>query len=652
MDRIKELELLLDEWNKVYRFEGKMIVPDSIYDQHMDELAELDPDNSRLTKVGETPPDDDRKEALPLKMASMNKVKSFEELISWMKKNNIPNDTVFCITPKYDALSGLYDVKNSKGWTRGDGAIGQNSDQHFKDILEKYSKDKLESFLQAYKHAPFIYTTGEVIIPKNIFLEKHSKISLGEDGFDNGRNRVGGLFNKYKKENKSALSDIRYMRYGFHCGVDMDKSSQLEILNQYFNDIEYQVPYELHTINELSSDYLKGLFDKWVKIFEIDGLIIEVNDKDLRNRIGFERSTKDNDEVRNPKYARAYKASFEEVKDTTVIKVNLDVSKLGFIIPVAEVEPVMLDGAEVTNVTCNNAKMIYDLKIGKGAVIKICRSGGVIPYLIDVVKKSDEQFLFPTNCPSCNTILVWNETNTHLMCTNENCTERKIKQITSFFDILNVKGVRETTFRQLYNSGYDTIQKILNMSVDDFRTIDRMGDTKSSNVYDAIHSKIDEITLSKLQHASGFFSDQNTGFSLGSKKLLLLEKFTEKPSVSDVIKIDGFSDTSALIYCSNYNRFFEWLKTIPVSIKKEEETIITSNNCMGKTFIFTGIRRKDLEEIIKQQGGKIVDSISKNCTHLIRKPLANGKLSNKEEKAIEYNMNIWSVEQLEKFLIK
>ena len=643
--RIKELEILLDEWNRVYRFEGRSIVPDSVYDDHLEELAELDPDNSRCTKVGETPPDDDRKEKLPMIMASMNKVKSFEELVKWMTKNNIPIDTIFCITPKYDALSGLYDVLKSKGWTRGDGAIGQNSDPHFKDILEKYSKDKLESFLQSYQYAPFIYTTGEVIITKEIFLKNHSKEALGDDGFDNGRNRVGGLFNKYKPENKLALSDVKYMRYGFHCGVDMDKSSQLEILNQYFNDPK--VPYKLHTISELSTEYLKSLFDEWVKTFEIDGLIIEVNDKNLRNSIGYERSTKENDEVRNPKYARAYKASFEEVKETTITNITFEISKLGFLIPVAQVEPIMLDGALVSNVTCNNIKNVIKLG-GVGTRVRICRSGGVIPLIIDVVKKSDKQLSLPSNCPCCNTTLIWNDTNTHLMCTNNNCPERQIKQLTSFFDILGVENARETTFRQLFNSGYNTIERIIDMSIDDFRKLERMGDTKSSNIYDAIHSKIDGITLSKLQHASGFFTDPTSGFSLGSKKLILLEHFTQKPSVADVKKIKGFEETSAIIYCSNDDRFFEWLKTLSISIKKDEPFVASGNKCVGKTFIFTGIRRKDLEKIIKEQGGKVVDSISRNCTTLIMKSLGSG--SNKEKKALEYGMSIWTVEQLESFL--
>jgi len=645
--RIKELETLLDQWNYSYRFEGKQIVPDSVYDSHLDELADLDPDNKRVVKVGETPPDDERKENLPLIMASMSKVKSYDELKAWMIKKGIPLNTILCITPKYDGLSILNDVKLSKAWTRGDGSIGQNSDPHFKDVMEKYSKDKIESFLLSYQYAPSVYTTGEALITKDVFQKKHSKTVLGDiDGFDNGRNRVSGLFNKYKKENKPAFNDVVYMRYGFYCGIDMDKSTQLDILNQYFNSPE--VPYILQTVDNLNTEYLRGVFDNWSKMFEIDGLIIEVNDKNLRNSIESERSTKDNPDVMNPGYARAYKASFEEVKETSVLGLKLEVSKLGFVIPVAEVEPVILDGAEVTNVTCNNAKMIYDLGIGKGAIIRVMRSGMVIPYLVDVVKKSDDFYLFPSTCPSCGTILIWNDTNTHLMCTNDNCTDRKIKQITSFFDILDVKGVRETTFRQLYNSGYDTIQKILAMSIDDFKKLERMGDSKASNIYDAIQSKIQGITLSKLQHASGLFTDPTSGFSLGSKKLVLLEHFTQKPSVSQVMKIKGFSDSSALIYCSNYDRFFEWISTLPISIKKGEPFTATSSELFGKSFVFTGFRNEELKKEIEKMGGKVLDSVSRNTTYLVMKKKGSG--SSKENKAIEMGIIILEIKDLEELI--
>jgi DNA ligase (NAD+) len=646
-DRIKELEILLDEWNYAYRFEGKSIVPDSVYDEHLEELADLDPDNSRLTKVGETPPDDERKEKIPVIMASMDKCKSLhntadkkvKSIDDWMKKKGISSDTLLCITPKLDGLSIENDIRNQKAWTRGDGLFGQNSDIHFKDILSKYPSDKIQSFLQDYQHAPFVITTGEAIMLKKTFQDKYSM------DFDNGRNTVGGSFNKYKDELRPRLVDTLYMRYGFHCGMDLDKSVQLDILNQYFNNPS--MPYKLHTIDELTPEYLRSLFDEWVQIWDIDGLIIEVNDAKIRKSIKPERS-KDIPEVMNPGYARAYKASFEEVKETTVTGLVLEVSKMGFVIPVAIVEPTVLDGAEVTHVTCNNAKMIYDLGIGKGAVIKIMRSGMVIPYLVDVVKKSEDHFLFPSTCPCCSTILVWNDTNTHLMCTNDNCPDRKIKQITSFFDILDVKGVRESTFRVLFNSGYDTVHKILNMSVDDFKTLERVGDSKALNIFEAIQGKIQDITLSKLQHASGFFTDQNTGFSLGSKKLVLLEKFTQRPSVNEVKELKGFEEASALLYCSNYDRFFEWMKTLPISIKKEEDFIPSGDGCVGMTFIFTGIRRKDLEQIIKEQGGKVTDTMSKNCTHLIMKVLGSG--SSKEKKALDYGMKIWTVQQLESFL--
>lgn len=639
--RIKELEVLLDGWNHEYRFEGHSTVPDSIYDEHLEELAELDPENSRVTKVGETPIDNERKENLPIIMASMNKVKSYEELKDWAKKKNIPADAAFCISPKYDGLSILNDVRSdSTGWTRGDGAIGQNSTPHLKDVLKKYSKNKIENFLLSTTHLKFMYTTGEAIISNELFQKNHAS------DFDNVRNRVAGLFNKYKPENREALNDVSYMRYGLHVGVEVNKSTQLEFLNEYFNSPK--VPFVVIKMENMSTEYLKELFLEWSKEFSIDGLIIEVNDAELRSRIAPERSTKENPLVMNPGYARAYKASFEEQKESVVVNIQYEVSKMGNVIPVAEVEPTVLDGAEVTHVTCNNAKMVKGLGIGKGAIVRLKRSGMVIPFIVSVVKKSNDEFMIPTNCPSCNTELIWNDTDTHLMCTNPNCPDRNIKQITSFFDILGVKGVRESTFRQLYNAGYNTIGKIISMSISDFREIDRMGDSKSSNTYDAIQSKLKNITLCKLQHASGFFTDQKAGYSLGSKKLALLEHFTEKPTIDDVKQIDGFSDSSAELYVENYEKFFKWYEILPIKVGKEEAIEVVGNSCVGKTFIFTGVRREDLEIEIKKQGGIVTDNMSKKCTHLIMKSIGSG--TSKETKAKEYGMTIWTVVELVKFL--
>jgi DNA ligase (NAD+) len=94
--------------------------------------------------------------------------------------------------------------------------------------------------------------------------------------------------------------------------------------------------------------------------------------------------------------------------------------------------------------------------------------------------------------------------------------------------------------------------------------------------------------------------------------------------------------------------FFEFIKDLPITIEEKVETAPSSNELEGKQFVFTGVRCKDLEEVIESKGGKIGGSVSKNTTHLIMKVVGSG--SSKEKKAIDLGVEIMTVEQLEKLL--
>ena len=148
--------------------------------------------------------------------------------------------------------------------------------------------------------------------------------------------------------------------------------------------------------------------------------------------------------------------------------------------------------------------------------------------------------------------------------------------------------------------------------------------------------------MSKLQHATGMFK------GLGSKKLALLEHFTEKPTIDQVSSIEGFAEISAKSYIESYDNFFNFIKDLPITIVQKKEVVLESNDLDGKVFVFTGVRRKDLNEVIESRGGKIGSSVSKNTTHLIMKAVGSG--SSKEKKAIELGVEIMTVEQLENML--
>jgi DNA ligase (NAD+) len=148
--------------------------------------------------------------------------------------------------------------------------------------------------------------------------------------------------------------------------------------------------------------------------------------------------------------------------------------------------------------------------------------------------------------------------------------------------------------------------------------------------------------LSKLQHATGIFK------GLGSKKLVLLEDFKTKPTVDQVMSIEGFAEVSAKSYIDSYDIFFDFIKDLPVTITEKVEAVKVGTDLEGKSFVFTGVRRPDLESDIESRGGKIGSGVSKTTTHLVMKAIGSG--SSKEKKAIDLGVEVITVEQLEKLL--
>jgi DNA ligase (NAD+) len=621
-DQITELKSRLIAYNTAYR-NGNPIVSDAEYDLLKETLEELAPNDELLNQVGiEIPDDDPRKQRLPIDMASMNKIKSYDELLRWMRLKNIPADTEFLLTAKLDGLSFCVNENHQFAWTRGDGVYGQRSDDHYKVMVNGHVTSPDRPFAD-------LITFGEIIMKRAVFAEKYAEL------FENPRNLVAGVLNK--KEPNEKLADLDFVRYGI---VNHNKNlifstklEQIQYLNKYQKD---PVPYELVRIPEIDENYLKDLFAKWNQLYELDGIIVEVNDLELQKKLG--RETGSN----NPVYARAYKGNFEEVKETDYKGITWNVSKQGYLKPIIQIEPLRLDGVTVSNVTGNNAKFVIDMKIGKGSKLKVKRSGMVIPLIVAVTEESTEIEL-PTVCPSCQSAdLGWNASKIEFICQNPTCSGQRLRQIISFFTTLDIENVSEGVCTQFYEAGYDTVHKILAMSREDMEKLERFGKRKAEIVYNAIHSKLKSVPLAKLQHATGLFR------GLGSKKLALLEHFDHKPSFEEIIAVDGYSEISAKAYLEGYDAFQEFIRDLPLTIQKTQKVTQVSSQLVGTSFCFTGVRRKDLEEIIEQRGGKIASGVSKTLTYLVT--AAKGSNSSKEVKATELGITILDVEDLEALL--
>ena len=611
---IQELVKKIRLANEVYRL-GKPMMSDSQYDILIDELKALDPKNEILTKVGLEIQDESRKSRLPIEMASMNKIKSMEDIDDWCRLKGISKSENVIITPKFDGLSLCVNEKTDDAFTRGDGEFGQKSNEHYKLIGNHLDSNTHRDILRSIE-----FTYGEVMMSKKTFLDKYSM------DFANPRNFVAGLLNS--PDARPSLKDCNYIKYGAVVNKDFYHTKQdlIESLNACQ---EVKVQYQICKISELTEDLLISLFHKFGMEYEIDGLIIEINDLSLQDKLGRETSSN------NPVWARAFKhPSFEQSAESEVIAISWNISKQGLLKPILHITPVRLDGVTVSNVTGNNARFVKDMGLGVGAKVLVKRSGMVIPIIADVI--TTVEFQMP-DIPNIG----WNDNGIELITLTET-DEQRFKQVVSFFEILETDSFGEGVIKQLWDNGHKSVKDILNLSQSDLEKIDRFGKRKAQIVWNSIRKATNDVNLSKLQHATGIFK------GLGSKKLALLEQFATKPTINQVLDIEGFAEISAQSYIDGYDKFFEFIEELPITIQEKVEAVKVSNDLDGMTFVFTGVRRADLESVIESRGGNIGSGVSKTTTHLIMKAVGSG--SSKEKKAIDLGLKIMTVEQLEKML--
>ena len=599
--------------NKLYRI-GDTEITDSEYDRLINTIMSVDPENEIFTSgvietVDEVNPD--RAEELKYPMYSLDKEHYIEDIHKWLKNKNLPLSTILICTSKYDGISILKNEKNGYSWSRGDGKIGETVHEHYKKLNEKNSDTEF-------------YTIGEMLIPKPVFASRIFYRDNGEP-FKNARNMIAGLKNSDRVSED--LKFAHHVRYGLaDDDFTKNKSEQLDFLSTELRP----VPYKVFRANELDIEVLNSIFVEWSKEYDIDGLVLDIDDKDIRKKLG--RGTNN-----NVAYAKAFKnPDWTEKAGTKIIDIEYNISKQGYLKPVGILDPIDLEGVTISRVTLNNAKFVKDNCLGIGSEIIITRSGGVIPKIVEVVKATG--FVMPTFGDSK---IFWNDNEVELCV--ENTDEQQIKKIISFFEILDTDNVSEGVINQLYESGFKSIRAILDLSKNDFEKIERFGKRKAEIVYDSIKKSTKDVDLAKLMHSTGLFN------MLGSKKLDLLVHFEGKPTYDEIIKIDGFSDTSANAYLEGYDKFYEFIKDLPITIKKKKEKSV-GGDLLGKVFVFTGVRLKDEEEVLISRGATIGSSISKNTNYLICKD--KNSLSSKAVKAQELGVKIMGVEEFRYFLTK
>jgi len=603
----------------------KPVIEDAVYDILVDFLTSKFPKSKVLKTVGAELKSKD-KVKLDYWLGSMDKIKPSQtkDLEKWL--STYKGDYV--LSDKLDGISALlvYRVDGTINmYTRGTASEGLN----ITPLLKYFNIPSIETIkgckMKAAKKDIQMAFRGELVLDKKTFEKNWSKV------MKNSRNTVSGLVNS-KHINPQLAIDTRFIVYEV---VDplLEPEEQLITSKKLgFDTVNYKIVSKFDF--KILSEYFKKR--RTESEVDIDGIIIT-------NNIMNERNVKS-----NPEYAFAFKDVLEDqIAEANVIDIEWNISKDGLIKPVLILEPVHIGGVEITRVTAHNAKNIVDKKLGPGAVIKLIRSGDVIPYIQEVIKPAKKVVMPPGEWS-------WNSTQVDIVANNLNSKEILIKNIYYFFSSLDTKGLGEKNVEKLVESGLDSVKKILSAKKEDFLKADGFKEKSSSNLVNAIKKAVTNIKLSKLMAAAN-----KVGAGIGEERIkTVLDKYpnllTEykkwsKQEFHDKLKeLQNWEDKTATLFVSHFDDFIKFYVEIKdYLLIDQQEKKLTKNKYSNLTIEISGFRDSSLHKFLEDSGAKLSNSVSKNTDLLIVKDQDTiAEATGKVQKALELGINIITKDQI------
>ena len=628
----EELVKLMRKLADAYYNTGKPLVDDKVYDILFDILKERDPDNPFFKEVGATVKVDRKKVNLPYPMGSLEKVKpDTGKLEPWLKKFKGP----YVISDKLDGVSAQIHNDNGtlKMYTRGEGDDEGNIGEDISHLLKYVNAGEIENLPKKSS------IRGELIIKREDF----EKI---KDSYKNIRNTVSGVVNSKTVDIRIAKL-VNFVSYAV-LYPELNQIDQMKQLEKWeINVVEYKV------VKKLTQEYLEEYFKDRRKNspFDVDGIVCIDSSKLHKLVPGY------------PEYGVAFKMVLDDQYTVATVKqIIWEPTMDSYLKPLVEINPVELVGTTVTFATAHNAKFVHLNKLGKGAKIKIIRSGDVIPYIMEVVE--------PAKKPDMPDIpYVWNDTEVDILIDYDEDVDEdvlnkvKVKLLTHFFKTIGVKFLSEGILTKLVDNGYDSIGEILGADEEDLYDIEGLGKKSITKIYKEIENKIEGVQLHTFMAATHLF-----GRGMGERKLkeilkvypnIMYEEWNKKELTKKINNIDGFSDIMTSKFVENLEQFKKFCKDIQkvydishIVKRKEIKKVSTDDeNKFSKfnkmTVVFTGIRDKELQELIESNGGKVSSSVSKNTDIVIH--AENPDTTNaKYEKAKELNIKLMSLSQFKK----
>ena len=661
----KEVERLREKLRHheyLYHVADDPEISDAAYDRLMNRLKKLEAENPKLVtadsptqRIGGAPREGFQTVVHRTPMVSLDNAFSFEELANFdrrVRQATGREKIEYTTEHKFDGLSMSLLYENGllvRGVTRGDGRTGEDVTPNVKTIrsiplnldVGRLKKAGLTGNLEV---------RGEGIMTRKSFERLNDQQdAVGGKRYANARNAAAGAV---RVLDPSITASRRLDFFAYYLLVDgrapkKRHSENLEALS----DLRFRVSedWELCESIEAVEKYINKWESKREKLpFEIDGIVVKVNEIALQNEVGFTSKA--------PRWAIAYK--YPAHQETTLVReILVSVGRTGVLTPFAVFEPVQIGGVTVVKSTLHNMDEVERLGIHAGDTVLVERAGEVIPHVLKVVKHGSEEkpFKMPDKCPVCGMHVHHVEGEIAYRCVNVSCPVRRRESFLHFAGrhAMNIDGLGEKIVDQLLEKNVvKDFADLYKLDLERLANLDRMAEKSAQNLIDEIAAS-KKNSLARLIYAIGMpFVGERTAQLLaehfGSMDKLaaasaekLMEVGEVGPKVAEGV-LEFFSESAN-------RKLIEHLRVAGVNMKEERAAPISAKFA-GKTFVFTGTlanrTREEAEALVAAHGGKAGGSVSKKTSYVVVGSDAGSKL----EKAKSLGVPVVDETQFEKLV--
>jgi len=625
----------LKKWAYAYYVDDNPIATDEEYDKLYHEILEYETQNSNeiaedspTRRIGGVVRDEFSKAQHIKRMWSMEDVFTTQEVQEWLDRivKNVGVTPYFC-EPKFDGASMnlLYEEgKLVRAITRGDGVIGE-------EVTDNVRTIRSVPLSIAYKGQ--IEIRGEVVIRKDDFdiINKERKVE-GENSFANPRNAAAGSL---RQLDSGVTAKRRLVFYPWGLGENSLTQKNLSEKMDYVYELGFLEPPFVRactTIEEIEEFYHFLIENRDEIPMMMDGMVVKVDDTIKQEQLGYT--------VKVPKWMCAYKFPAVE-KVTKVNAITIQVGRTGVLTPVAEVEPVDLEGAMIARATLHNYDEIERKGLKVGDSVILIRSGDVIPKITKVLterRSGDEvEIIRPKTCPTCGSEVL--DEGTLIKCQNMDCPSRVVNSIIHFAKkgSMNIDGLGSRIVEMLVEEG--KIKDILDLYTLKFQDVEGMEGFKEKRINKLLEAIANTkgTTLAKLLFAMGI---EHIG-AVASKSIALAFGLGVVDVTEEQLEaIDGIGVEMAASFVEfmRVNREFvlKLFDEIEPTVEKKVEA--EENPFKDKTVVLTGtmsVGRGVIKEMMENLGAKVSGSVSKKTDFLIYGDDAGSKLIKAESLGVK-----------------